>query len=144
MLTDTMMVASPGLEIEVEEQLLYYKSITDQVKDMTVDTIKYPYVTSSNPIVKSPLTDLGASPDKVKGVYGTVKGILHTSARRTIPHRTQYLTKPDSIGYHLCHVGVEYGTTTGGWMYRRCSTPSSSPDLPQSISPSSMHNHRSG
>ena len=40
-MAEMMMAAHHGLEIDVEEQLQYYKSIADRVKDMTVDTIKY-------------------------------------------------------------------------------------------------------
>jgi len=144
-LAETMMAAHPGLEIDVEEQLQYYKSIADRVKDMTVDTIKYtnsayhdgkkilveganatmldidfgtyPYVTSSNPSVGSVLTGLGVSPDKVKGVYGTVKAYCTRVGEGPFPTELNP-DKPDSIGYHLCHVGAEYGTTTG--RTRRC------------------------
>jgi len=35
------LVAYPGLEIDVEQQLQYYKSISDRINSMTVDTIQY-------------------------------------------------------------------------------------------------------
>ena len=100
-LAESTMAAHPGLEIDVEEQLEYYKSIADRVNAMTTDTIEYtnkqyhsgkrilveganatmldidfgtyPYVTSSNPSIGSVLTGLGVSPNKLSGIYGTVK-----------------------------------------------------------------------
>lgn len=144
-LADQMMAAHPGLEINIEEQLAYYRSISDRIKAMTVDTIKYtnsayhdgkkilveganatmldidfgtyPYVTSSNPSVGSVLTGLGVSPDKVKGVYGTVKAYCTRVGEGPFPTELDPV-KPESVGYHLCTVGAEYGTTTG--RTRRC------------------------
>ena len=139
------MDAFPGLEIDVEEQLSYYKSISERVNEMTVDTIKYtnesyhagkkilveganatmldidfgtyPYVTSSNPSVGSVLTGLGVSPTKVRGIYGTVKAYCTRVGEGPFPTELDP-TNPDSIGYHLGSVGAEYGTTTG--RQRRC------------------------
>jgi len=144
-LAEQMMAAHPGLDINVEEQLAYYRSIADRVKSMTVDTIKYtnsayhdgkkilveganatmldidfgtyPYVTSSNPSVGSVLTGLGVSPDKVRGVYGTVKAYCTRVGEGPFPTELNP-DKPTSVGYHLCTVGAEYGTTTG--RTRRC------------------------
>lgn len=144
-LADQMMAAHPNLRIDVEGQLEYYRSIADQVKAMTVDTIRYtnsayhdgkkilveganatmldidfgtyPYVTSSNPSVGSVLTGLGVSPDKVKGVYGTVKAYCTRVGEGPFPTELNP-DRPDSVGYHLCNVGAEYGTTTG--RTRRC------------------------
>ena len=142
--TDTIN-AHPGLEIDVEEQLAYYKSISDRVNGMTVDTIQYtndayhngqkilveganatmldidfgtyPYVTSSNPSVGSVLTGLGVSPNKVSGIYGTVKAYCTRVGEGPFP--TELIPDgADSIGYHLGTVGAEYGTTTG--RQRRC------------------------
>lgn len=144
-LAESSMAAYPGLEIDVEEQLAYYKSIAPRVNDMTEDTIKltnqlyqsgkkilveganatmldidfgtYPFVTSSNPSVGSVLTGLGVSPDKVSGIYGTVKAYCTRVGEGPFPTEL-VLDNPNSIGYHLGTVGAEYGTTTG--RQRRC------------------------
>ena len=145
MLAESTMAAYPGLEIDIEEQIAYYKSIAPQVSAMTTDTIKYtnqafakgkkilveganatmldidfgtyPYVTSSNPSVGSVLTGLGVSPDKVNGIYGTVKAYCTRVGEGPFP--TELIPdSPESIGYHLGTVGAEYGTTTG--RQRRC------------------------
>jgi adenylosuccinate synthase len=139
------MASYPGLEIDVEGQLAYYKQIADRVGAMTTDTIKYtnqsyhdgkrilveganatmldidfgtyPYVTSSNPSVGSVLTGLGVSPDKVNGIYGTVKAYCTRVGEGPFP--TELIPdSPTSIGHHLGTVGAEYGTTTG--RKRRC------------------------
>jgi adenylosuccinate synthase len=144
-LTAETMAAYPGLEIDVEEQLEYYKSIAERINGMTTDTIlyideayqngqkilveganatmldidfgTYPYVTSSNPSVGSVLTGLGVSPNKVRGVYGTVKAYCTRVGEGPFP--TELIPYgPQSIGYHLGTVGAEYGTTTG--RQRRC------------------------
>lgn len=144
-LAEQHMAAYPGLEIDVEEQLAYYKSIAGRVGEMTEDTIKYtnqlyrdgkkilveganatmldidfgtyPFVTSSNPSVGSVLTGLGVSPDKVRGIYGTVKAYCTRVGEGPFP--TELIPDgPTSIGYHLGTVGAEYGTTTG--RQRRC------------------------
>lgn len=100
-LAESMMRSYPGLEIDVEGQLDYYRSISERVCAMTTDTIEYtneaydmgkkilieganatmldidfgtyPYVTSSNPSIGSVLTGLGVSPKKIHGIYGTTK-----------------------------------------------------------------------
>lgn len=144
-LVSTTMQSHPGLEVDVEEQLNYYKSIADRVNSMTVDTIQYtneafhsgkkilveganatmldidfgtyPYVTSSNPSVGSVLTGLGVSPNKLSGIYGTVKAYCTRVGEGPFP--TELIPDgPNSIGYHLGTVGAEYGTTTG--RQRRC------------------------
>ena len=140
------MNAFPGLEIDVEGQLEYYKSISQLVKSITVDTIQftnqaynegkkilieganatmldidfgtYPYVTSSNPSVGSVLTGLGVSPQKLNGIYGTVKA--YTTRVGEGPFPTE-LSTDEGIGKHLSSVGAEFGTTTGrprrcGWL----------------------------
>ena len=144
-LADQAMAAHSGLKIDVEGQLEYYRSISDRVKAMTVDTIKYtnsayhegnkilveganatmldidfgtyPFVTSSNPSVGSVLTGLGVSPNKVKGVYGTVKAYCTRVGEGPFPTELD-VEEPGTIGYHLCTVGAEVGTTTG--RQRRC------------------------
>lgn len=142
----TMAAHPPGtVNIDVEGQLKYYKSIAERVNSMTVDSIQYtndcyhagkkvlveganatmldidfgtyPYVTSSNPSVGSVLTGLGVSPNKVKGIYGTVKAYCTRVGEGPFPTELD-AENPDSIGYHLGTVGAEYGTTTG--RKRRC------------------------
>jgi adenylosuccinate synthase len=144
-LAEQTMNSYPGLKIDVEGQLAYYKSIAPIVNEMTVDTIKYtndayhngqrilveganatmldidfgtyPYVTSSNPSIGSVLTGLGVSPGKVNGIYGTVKAYCTRVGEGPFP--TELIPDgPDSIGEHLGTVGAEYGTTTG--RQRRC------------------------
>lgn len=132
-----------GLEVDIEGQLAYYKSISERVSSMTVDTIDftnqkykegkkilveganatmldidfgtYPYVTSSNPSIGSVLTGLGVSPRKLKGIYGTVKAYCTRVGEGPFPTE---LDIDKGIGYHLAHVGHEVGTTTG--RARRC------------------------
>jgi adenylosuccinate synthase len=145
-LASATVMAYPGLEIDVEEQLAYYKSIKERVNSMTVDTIQYtneayhngqkilieganatmldidfgtyPYVTSSNPSIGSVLTGLGVSPKKVSGIYGTVKAYCTRVGEGPFP--TELIPKgtPECIGTHLGTVGAEFGTTTG--RQRRC------------------------
>jgi len=135
----------PGLEIDVEEQLKYYKSIAPRVKEFTIDTIAltnhqfakgkkilveganaamldidfgtYPFVTSSNPSVGSVLTGLGVSPRKLRGIYGTVKAYCTRVGQGPFPTELS-ITKKGDAGMHLAQVGAEYGTTTG--RARRC------------------------
>lgn len=144
-LADHHMRSHPGLEIDVEGQLEYYRNISGRVSDMTVDTVEYtnamfregrkilveganatmldidfgtyPYVTSSNPSVGSVLTGLGVSPGKIRGIYGTVKA--YTTRVGEGPFPTELPDDgPGSVGHHLGTVGAEWGTTTG--RARRC------------------------
>lgn len=143
-LADHHMRAFPGLEIDVEGQLEFYRNISKRVNDMTVDTIEYtnkafkdgkkilveganatmldidfgtyPYVTSSNPSIGSVLTGLGVSPRKLRGIYGTVKA--YTTRVGEGPFPTEQEDDPAGVGNHLGTVGAEYGTTTG--RARRC------------------------
>jgi len=137
--------AFPGLEVDVESELKYYKSISEKINGMTVDTIKYtndsfhsgkkilveganatmldidfgtyPYVTSSNPSVGSVITGLGVSPNKLNGIYGTVKAYCTRVGEGPFPTE-QHDEGSGSTGYHLGTVGAEFGTTTG--RSRRC------------------------
>lgn len=135
-----------GLEINVEEELAFYKSVAERVSSMTVDTIDYtnqqykegkrilveganatmldidfgtyPFVTSSNPSIGSVLTGLGVSPRKLRGIYGTVKSYCTRVGEGPFPTE---LDTDVGIGKHLSSVGAEYGTTTGrprrcGWL----------------------------
>ena len=131
------------LEIDVDAQLEFYKSIAQRVGAMTIDTIDYtnrqfadgkrilveganatmldidfgtyPYVTSSNPSVGSVLTGLGVSPRKLRGIYGTVKAYCTRVGEGPFPTELDISEGP---GLHFSKVGVEYGTTTG--RSRRC------------------------
>ena len=145
-LAESHMSSYPGLEVNVEEQLAYYKSVAERVCSMTTDTIEYtnkayqegrqilveganatmldidfgtyPFVTSSNPSVGSCLTGLGVSPHKLRGIYGTVKAYCTRVGEGPFPTE---LSTANGPGRHLSHVGAEYGTTTGrprrtGWL----------------------------
>lgn len=139
-LTSSHMNAFPGLEIDVEGQLAYYRSIAPRVAAMTTDTIEYtndahatgkrilveganatmldidfgtyPYVTSSNPSIGSVLTGLGVSPRKIAGVYGTTKAYCTRVGEGPFPTELER-ELPGSVGEHLGVVGAEWGTTTG-------------------------------
>lgn len=145
-LAEHHMHSFPGLEIDVEKELAFYKKISSRVCEMTLDTIDYtnrqyaagkrilveganatmldidfgtyPYVTSSNPSVGSVLTGLGVSPTKLRGIYGTVKAYCTRVGEGPFPTE---LDTDKGIGKHLSSVGAEYGTTTGrprrcGWL----------------------------
>lgn len=137
--------AFPGLKVDVEAQLEYYKQVAKRVQELTVDTIEYtnqayvdgkrilveganatmldidfgtyPYVTSSNPSVGSVLTGLGVSPHKLRGVFGTVKAYCTRVGEGPFPTELP-MDQGGSPGRHLSQVGAEYGTTTG--RPRRC------------------------
>lgn len=135
-----------GLEIDVEAELAFYKTVADRVTGMTIDTIDYtnkkykegkrilveganatmldidfgtyPFVTSSNPSIGSVLTGLGVSPRKLRGIFGTVKAYCTRVGEGPFPTE---LDTDFGIGKHLSSVGAEYGTTTGrprrcGWL----------------------------
>jgi adenylosuccinate synthase len=134
----------PDLQIDIDAQLEYYKSVAPRVKEMTIDTIEYtnkqfaegkrilveganatmldidfgtyPFVTSSNPSVGSVLTGLGVSPRKLRGIYGTVKAYCTRVGEGPFP--TELELVEGSPGLHFSQVGAEYGTTTG--RARRC------------------------
>lgn len=139
-LTSAHVRAFPGLEIDVEGQLDYYRSIAPVITAMTTDTIEYtndaydtgkkilieganatmldidfgtyPYVTSSNPSIGSVLTGLGVSPRKIHGIYGTTKAYCTRVGEGPFPTELEREI-PGSIGEHLGVVGAEWGTTTG-------------------------------
>mmetsp|Transcript_4684 Transcript_4684/g.8053 ORF Transcript_4684/g.8053 Transcript_4684/m.8053 type:complete len:541 (-) Transcript_4684:199-1821(-) len=145
-LAEATMNSYPGLEIDIDGQLAYYKSIAERVGAMTTDTIEYtndaydsgkrilieganatmldidfgtyPYVTSSNPSIGSVLTGLGVSPRKISGIYGTTKAYCTRVGEGPFPTE---LDRDAGIGEHLGVVGAEWGTTTGrarrvGWL----------------------------
>eukprot|EP00565_Helicotheca_tamesis_P006064 CAMPEP_0185736118 /NCGR_PEP_ID=MMETSP1171-20130828/26955_1 /TAXON_ID=374046 /ORGANISM="Helicotheca tamensis, Strain CCMP826" /LENGTH=530 /DNA_ID=CAMNT_0028406631 /DNA_START=42 /DNA_END=1634 /DNA_ORIENTATION=+ len=138
-LAEHHMNAFPGLKIDIDGQLRYYKKIAPRVCSMTVDTIQYtndafkngkkilieganatmldidfgtyPFVTSSNPSIGSVLTGLGVSPTKIRGIYGTTKAYCTRVGEGPFP--TELEVVQGSVGHHLSSVGAEYGTTTG-------------------------------
>jgi len=145
-LAEYHMRSHEGLEIDIEGQLAYYKSIAPRVLEMTCDTVEltnqkfregkkilveganaamldidfgtYPYVTSSNPSVGSVMTGLGVSPKKLGGIYGTVKAYCTRVGEGPFPTELNVLV---GEGSHLASVGHEFGTTTGrprrcGWL----------------------------
>jgi len=142
-LADHHLRSYEGLEIDIEEQLAYYKKIAPTILAMTCDTIQltnqkykegkkilveganaamldidfgtYPFVTSSNPSVGSVLTGLGVSPKKLGGIYGTVKAYCTRVGEGPFPTE---LDVEVGEGKHLASVGHEFGTTTG--RARRC------------------------
>eukprot|EP00563_Minutocellus_polymorphus_P010380 CAMPEP_0181072938 /NCGR_PEP_ID=MMETSP1070-20121207/28821_1 /TAXON_ID=265543 /ORGANISM="Minutocellus polymorphus, Strain NH13" /LENGTH=554 /DNA_ID=CAMNT_0023153993 /DNA_START=121 /DNA_END=1786 /DNA_ORIENTATION=+ len=148
-LADHHMRAFPGLEIDVEGQLEFYRNISERVDEMMVDTIEftnkafkdgkkilveganatmldidfgtYPYVTSSNPSIGSVLTGLGVSPRKLRGIYGTVKA--YTTRVGEGPFPTEQVDDAAGVGNN--GVGNHLGTvgaeygTTTG-RARRC------------------------
>jgi len=144
-LADHNMRSYPGLVIDIDEQLKYYKGIAPRVKEITADTISltnqqfeegkkilveganaamldidfgtYPFVTSSNPSIGSVMTGLGVSPRKLRGIYGTVKAYCTRVGQGPFPTELPITAKGEP-GMHLSQVGAEYGTTTG--RARRC------------------------
>jgi len=140
-LTSSVMSQYPGVEIDVEAELAVYKEIAKIVKPLIIDTIEYvnsqweigarvlveganatmldidfgtyPYVTSSNPSIGSVLTGLGVSPNKLSGIYGTVKAYCTRVGEGPFPTE-----QVNEFGDHLGTVGAEFGTTTG--RARRC------------------------
>jgi adenylosuccinate synthase len=96
-----MTTSFPELQINIEEEMAYYKEVRDEILSMTVDTVEfvhrahaggkrilieganatmldldfgtYPFVTSSNPSIGSVCTGLGIPPSKLGSVTGIVK-----------------------------------------------------------------------
>lgn len=96
-----MMTAFPGLDIDIEEEMNYYREVREEILGLTVDTVEYihcahaggkrilieganatmldldfgtyPFVTSSNPSIGSVCTGLGLPPNKLGDVTGIVK-----------------------------------------------------------------------
>ena len=130
-----------GLKIDVEKELDYYKSIRNQVLDMTTDSavfIKsrlngdkrmlieganatmidldfgtYPYVTSSNPTTGGAITGLGVSPHRLGEICGIVKAYCTRVGEGPFPTELH-----NDTGEFLQKNGGEFGTTTG--RPRRC------------------------
>ncbi|KAJ1411208.1 adenylosuccinate synthetase [Ochromonadaceae sp. CCMP2298] len=131
----------PGIKIDVNQELVYYKSVREELLPLITDTIvycndalaagknilieganatmldldfgTYPYVTSSNPSVGSACTGLGVAPQRINTVSGIVKSYCTRVGEGPFP--TELL---DQTGHDLREAGGEYGTTTG--RPRRC------------------------
>lgn len=129
------------LKIDVDKELDYYKSIRNEVLEMTTDSavfIKtrlnngkrmlieganatmidldfgtYPYVTSSNPTTGGAITGLGVSPHRLGEICGIVKAYCTRVGEGPFPTELH-----DATGALLQKNGGEYGTTTG--RPRRC------------------------
>jgi len=140
-LIKTLQKNHPDLEVNVEAELDYYKSIREKILPMITDTITYthsqlnqgknvlveganatmidldfgtyPFVTSSNPSVGSVCTGLGVPPQRIDNVTGIVKAYCTRVGEGPFP--TELL---DDVGVELRAKGREYGTTTG--RARRC------------------------
>lgn len=134
----------PNLNIDVDKEIEFYRSIREQILSYTVDSVEYlnnayvsgqkilveganatmldidfgtyPYVTSSNPSIGSVCTGGGISPNRIRGIIGIVKAYCTRVGEGPFPTE---LT--DEVGQHLGVVGHEFGTTTGrprrcGWL----------------------------
>jgi len=147
-LAASLKAANPGLVVDVESELKYYRSIRERILRMTTDTQlmiakarrsgenvlveganaimldldlgTYPYVTSSSPSVGGACTGLGLTASDIGEVIGVVKA--YTTRVGEGPFPTEQL---DDIGKRIQRVGAEFGTTTG--RARRCGTV----DVPQ-------------
>lgn len=140
-LAEQLKRSAPGLEIDVDEEIAYYRQIRDQVLPFVTDTIlychdaladgksilveganatmldldfgTYPYVTSSNPSIGSACTGLGIPPQVIGNVQGIVKSYCTRVGEGPFP--TELV---DAVGDQLRKAGGEFGTTTG--RPRRC------------------------
>ena len=80
---------------------------------LDLDYGTYPYVTSSHPIAGGACIGAGVGPTTIDRVIGVAKA--YTTRVGEGPFPTELL---DERGNYLCHVGAEFGTTTG--RQRRC------------------------
>ena len=143
-LVKQLQIAYPGLQVDVESELEYYRQVREEVLAMTTDTISlvhsalkadkrvlveganatmididfgtYPFVTSSNPSVGSTCTGLGVPPKFVGDVIGIVKAYCTRVGEGPFPTELD-----DATGETLRRKGGEFGTTTGrprrcGWL----------------------------
>lgn len=128
-------------EYDVEEEILRYKKLADDLRPFVIDAVPfmhkalkdkkrilieganalmldldfgtYPYVTSSNTGIGGVCTGLGVPPTAIRNIYGVVKA--YTTRVGAGPFPTEQL---NNIGEHLQEVGAEFGVTTG--RRRRC------------------------
>ena len=140
-LAESMMRSYPGLEIDVEGQLDYYRSISERVCAMTTDTIEYtneaydmgkkilieganatmldidfgtyPFVTSSNTISAGVCNGLGVAPQRIGEVIGITKAYCTRVGSGPFPSELH-----GEVGEFLRQEGGEFGATTG--RPRRC------------------------
>lgn len=140
-LAASMQSSYPGLTVDVEGELKYYRSIRDRILRMTTDTNHlvekalrngenvlaeganavmldmdmgtYPFVTSSSPTAGGVCTGLGLPPKRINEIWGAVKA--YTTRVGEGPFPTELL---NDTGKHMQKVGAEFGTTTG--RVRRC------------------------
>ncbi len=80
---------------------------------LDLDYGTYPYVTSSHPIAGGACIGAGVGPTTIDRVIGVAKA--YTTRVGEGPFPTELL---DERGNYLCHMGAEFGTTTG--RQRRC------------------------
>ena len=128
-------------KIDVEAELIIYKSIQTQIEDLTIDTSKfiyeemkkkksvilegaqgamldidhgtYPFVTSSSTVSGGALTGLGISPTRIDSVLGIVKAYTTRVGEGPFPTELHGVT-----GEMIRQNGHEFGATTG--RMRRC------------------------
>uniref|UniRef100_A0A0B7BHY9 Adenylosuccinate synthetase n=1 Tax=Arion vulgaris TaxID=1028688 RepID=A0A0B7BHY9_9EUPU len=134
----------PELLVDINEELLLYKDLSERVRPMVKETVSYlhsaivdnkrilvecaqstildidfglyPYVTSSNCSVGGVITGLGIPPHVVGEVYGVVKAYLTRVGSGGFPTELK-----DHNGELLQNRGAEFGVTTGrprrcGWL----------------------------
>lgn len=84
---------------------------------LDIDHGTYPYVTSSNCVAGAAAAGAGVGPHLLSYVLGITKA--YTTRVGSGPFPTELpMDEEGSVGYHLCTVGHEKGTTTG--RTRRC------------------------
>jgi adenylosuccinate synthase len=130
-----------GIEIDIEEQINFYKDAADLLEPLIINTMEYlndahkagksilvegaqgshldidfgtyPFVTSSNTTAGGACTGLGLAPSKVSSCVGIVKA--YTTRVGAGPFPTEL---HDEEGDKLRKLGDEFGATTG--RPRRC------------------------
>merc|ERR1712136_701402 len=131
----------PGPNVDIESELVKYKSYAEEVRPFVIETVSYlnsaikedkkvlveganagmididfgtyPYVTSSNCSIGGVCTGLGIPPQLIKNVFGVMKA--YTTKVGDGPYPTEQINE---IGEFLRKEGHEFGVTTG--RPRRC------------------------
>eukprot|EP01084_Bolivina_argentea_P051706 95118_1 len=131
-------------EVNIDDEIEYYRKVRDTVLPFVTDTISYtnkmhsigkrilieganaamldidlgtyPYVTSSNPTIGGACTGLGVPPNKLGHIYGTVKSYCTRVGEGPFPTELS-----GTVAEFLREKGGEYGTTTSrprriGWI----------------------------
>ena len=80
---------------------------------LDLDHGTYPFVTSSNPVAGGACVGTGLGPTMIDRVIGVAKAYTTRVGEGPFPTELK-----DKTGELLCHVGAEFGTTTG--RQRRC------------------------